>query len=405
MVIGGGAAGIFCAANAAEMNTNLKVTVLEKSNRLLSKVKISGGGRCNITHACFDIDQMSLSYPRGRHFVKKLFHRFFTNDTIKWFERRGVKLKSESDGRMFPVSGTSQTVIDCFLQELNKNSVQVLLQKQVTGIQQEANRFCIRLSDGSLLYSDYVCIAIGGFQSEKMVQWLKDTGHKLVPPVPSLFTFHLPGHPIAKLTGISITNVTLRIPGTRFEEHGSLLITHWGLSGPAVLKLSAFAARELASANWQFDLRINWIPGLHEQKLRDALHQRRTETAAQRVFGKSLAAIPARLWDFLCAASGVQPVCRWADLPSSSFNKMVKNICAYECRVQGKSSFKDEFVTAGGIALNEVDPTSMMSKRVTGLFFAGEVLDVDGITGGYNFQHAWSSGYVAAAAIAARSLE
>lgn len=402
-VIGGGAAGFFCAVNAARMNPALKVVIIEKTNKLLSKVKVSGGGRCNVTHACFDIAEMSKKYPRGQNFVKKTFHQFFTTGTIQWFEERGVKLKTEADGRMFPVTDSSQTVIDCLLKEANRYNVEILLQTEVRSLKSEREKFQIELSGLRLLTSDFVCIASGGYPKSSMFNWLTGLGHSIEEPVPSLFTFNLPGHSITKLMGVSLENVIVKITGSKLEQEGAILITHWGLSGPAILKLSAWGARELGAMSYEFSIIVNWIPEFNEQSMKGKFQELRNINASQKVIGKINFGLPNRLWEFLAEQSGVTKEMRWADLSTAVRNKFVKNICAYECEVKGKTTFKEEFVTAGGIKLNEVDANTMMSKKVPDLFFAGEVLDADGITGGFNFQHAWTSGWIAAKTIAALS--
>jgi predicted Rossmann fold flavoprotein len=405
IVIGGGAAGFFCAVNAARLNPSLKVTIIEKSNKLLSKVKVSGGGRCNVTHACFEIAEMSKRYPRGQHFVKKGFHQFFTTDTINWFEERGVKLKTEEDGRMFPITDSSQTIIECLLKEANKFGVEILMNKEVKSLSMVNGEWLIKLSDSRLLTSDHVCIASGGYPKSSMFDWLKELGHTIEEPVPSLFTFNLPNHPITKLMGVSVEKTKVKIINSKLEEEGPLLITHWGLSGPSVLRLSAWGARELKERNWEFGISVNWLPDYNEETLRKKLQELRITNASQKIINKNSFGLPSRLWEFLAEQSGIKndPIAigwRWADLPSAEQNKFIKNLCSYECEVQGKTTFKEEFVTAGGIRLNEVDVNTMMSKKVANLFFAGEVLDVDGITGGFNFQHAWTSGWVAANSIA-----
>ncbi|MES1216669.1 MAG: NAD(P)/FAD-dependent oxidoreductase [Bacteroidota bacterium] len=400
VVIGGGAAGFFCAINAARMNPLLKVMLLEKSGKLLSKVKVSGGGRCNVTHHCFDIAEMSINYPRGRHFVKKAFHQFFTTDTIQWFEERGVKIKAEKDGRMFPVTDSSQTIIDCLLKEANKYGVEIRMNCEVKSIIQKEERFQIQTSGPHLLTLDYLVVATGGYPKSSMFEWIKSTGHSIEEPLPSLFTFNLPGNAITKLMGVAVEKVIVKIAGTKLVEEGPVLITHWGLSGPAVLRLSAWGARELAVNGWIFIAHINWLPEYNEQTLRDRFQQLRFELQAQKIINRNPFGLPQRLWEFLMEQSGLNDQWRWADLPVKEQNKLIKNICLYECNVKGKTTFKEEFVTAGGIKLNEVDANTMMSKKIPNLFFAGEVLDVDGITGGYNFQHAWTSGYVSAKCIA-----
>ncbi len=402
-MVGGGAAGFFCAVNAARMNPSLKVTVVEKSDKLLSKVKVSGGGRCNVTHACFDIGEMSRQYPRGQNFVKKTFHQFFTTDTIKWFEERAVKLKAESDGRMFPVTDSSQTIIECLVREANKYGVKIMMRSEVRSMRSEGGLFNIELSDSRHLNSEFICIACGGYPKSSMFNWLKELGHLIEEPAPSLFTFNLPKHPISQLMGVSVGEVRVKITGTKLVQQGPVLITHWGLSGPAILRLSAWGAKELKEKNWEFGISINWLPHFNEQQLREEFKRLRSEMASQKVISKNPLGLPARLWEFLALQSGIKPGWRWADLPSAEQNRFIKNLCTYECDIKGKTTFKEEFVTAGGIRLNEVDANTMMSKKLPGLFFAGEVLDVDGITGGFNFQHAWTSGWVAAKTIAGLS--
>ena len=409
IVIGGGAAGFFCAVNAARMNPLLKVTIIEKSSKLLSKVKVSGGSRCNVTHACFDIVEMSKQYPRGQHFVKKTFHQFFTTDTINWFEERGVKLKTESDGRMFPVTDSSQTIIDCLLNEANMYGVEIIMNGEVKNLSMVNGEWSIKLSDSRAgnyrdLAADFVCVASGGYPKSSMFDWLKEPGHTIEEPVPSLFTFNLPNHPITKLMGVSVEKAKIKILpiaiGTRLEEEGPLLITHWGLSGPAVLRLSAWGARELKIKNYELRIVIRWLSDYNEEGLRKKFQELRNINASQKIINKNSFGLPSRLWEFFAKQSGIKDEWRWADLPSAEQNKFIKNLCSYECEVKGKTTFKEEFVTAGGIKLNEVDANTMMSKKVSTLFFAGEVLDVDGITGGFNFQHAWTSGFVAAKTIA-----
>ena len=382
------------------MNRSLKVTIIEKTNKLLSKVKVSGGGRCNVTHACFDIAEMSKRYPRGPHFVKKTFHQFFTTDTIEWFEERGVELKTEEDGRMFPVTDSSQTIIDCLLKEANKFGVEIIMNREVKKIGTNLSTFNLQLSTGENISADFICVASGGYPKSSMFDWLKELGHTIEDPVPSLFTFNLPNHPITKLMGISVEMAKVKIQNSKLEEEGPLLITHWGLSGPAILRLSAWGARELKIKNYELRIIINWLSGYNEESIRKNFQELRNTNASQKVINKNPFGLPSRLWEFLAEQSGIRNEWRWADLPSTEQNRFIKNLCSYECDVKGKTTFKEEFVTAGGLKLNEVDANTMMSKKIPNLFFAGEVLDVDGITGGFNFQHAWTSGFVAAKSIA-----
>lgn len=387
IVIGGGAAGFFCAINAARFNKMLQVVILEKSNKLLAKVKVSGGGRCNVTHDCDSVVEMSKAYPRGGNFVKKVFHHFFVKDTMEWFDNRGVVLKSEADGRMFPVTNSSQTIIDCLLNEAAKYNIDVRLQQDVKQLSKTGDLFCVETSK-DIYYADFVCVATGGSPKIDMFNWLTNMGHSIAAPVPSLFTFNLSNHKITSLMGVMVQKVAVKIIGTKLLQQGPVLITHWGLSGPCVLRLSAWAARDLANVNWNFSILINWLPDFNEQTILQRLQQLRFEMAAQKVHHKNPFGLPARFWEFLLNETGVNENIRWADLPAKLQNLLVKKLCAYECRVNGKTTFKEEFVTAGGINLFEIDANTMMSKIVPNLYFAGEVIDVDGITGGYNFQNA-----------------
>lgn len=402
IVIGGGASGIFCAVNAAAMSAGLQVTVLEKTHRFLSKVEVSGGGRCNVTHQCDDIDEMSACYPRGRHFVRKAFHQFFTHDTIEWFKDRGVSIVPEADGRMFPSTNTSSTIIRCLLSEAERYAVRLRLRSEVTGIHQDTTGFRVNLTDGSTLHGDVVFIACGGPQKSAAIRWIEDMGHEIIPPVPSLFTFNLPGHPIVKLMGVSVPDASIRIEGMKFRSEGPVLITHWGLSGPGILKLSAFAARELHAAEYRFNVIVDWLPSMTREAMHAVIRLQRAERGGQLVHARSLFGIPARLWQFLLDSLKVAHECRWADLPSSRQSALVELLKGQLFQVSGKTTFKEEFVTAGGVSTRQVDPSSMQSRLVDGMYFGGELLDVDGITGGYNFQHAWTSGWIAARHISGR---
>ena len=382
------------------MNPSLQVTIIEKSNKLLSKVKVSGGGRCNTTHACFEIPELSKKYPRGQNFLKKAFHWFNTNDTVEWFAERGVALKTEVDGRMFPVTDDSQTIINCLLREADKYGVKILMQSEVSSLESGVNGFVLKTSDSRLLTPDYVCIACGGYPKSSMFDWLRKLGHTIEEPVPSLFTFNMPGNKITELMGVSVERGGVKVAGTKLAEEGPLLITHWGMSGPAILRLSAWGARQLADMNYHFTILVNWLPDYREIDLRSDWQSYRDEYAAQKIGNKNPFALPARLWLHLLACSDINTEIRWAELPAKEQNKLIKNLTAQEFSVKGKTTFKEEFVTCGGIKLSEVDPNNMQSKIQPGIFFAGEVLDIDGITGGFNFQNAWTSGFIAAKAIA-----
>lgn len=408
IVIGGGAAGFFCAVNAAKKNSSLKVVLLEKSNKLLSKVKVSGGGRCNVTHACFTISEMIKNYPRGEKFLKQSFHHFFTKDTIEWFENKNVKLKTEADGRMFPISDSSETIITSLLHEANKNHVEILMNHDIIRIEkrivENKNLFQVFSKNGSIIEADFICVACGGFHKPDQYDWLTKLGHSVETPVPSLFTFNVPKNPISELMGISVDKAQVKINGTKFSQSGPLLITHWGFSGPAVLKLSSFAAKELSKMNYNFTISINWLEDYHENSVLEKLKSIRYEFAGKKIVNKNPFTIPQRLWEYHLQESGIDPEKRWADLPAKQQNILAKQLCAQIFYVKGKTTFKEEFVTAGGIKLTEVHAVTMESKIVPNLFFAGEILDVDGITGGFNFQHAWTSGCIAAKEISRKSI-
>jgi predicted Rossmann fold flavoprotein len=400
IIIGGGAAGFFCAVNAARFHPGLEVIILEKTGKLLSKVRISGGGRCNVTHALFDITEMSKRYPRGQNFVKKTFHQFFTKDTIEWFEERGVQLKTEDDGRMFPVTDSSETIVDCLFREVNKYGVQIKMNMGVNKITREDDIWKIITEKNETLIADFLCIATGGYPKASMFDWILSTGHHIEEPVPSLFTFNLPGHSITELMGVSVEKARVKIEGTKLSEDGPLLITHWGLSGPAILKLSAKGARTFRDMDYRFKVHINWMPGMNEQPLKDHLQSLRSSSPSKMIANLNFSNLPNRLWIYLLETSGIKTEIRIADLTAKSENALIRNLVDYVVEVRGKTTFKEEFVTAGGIDLSEVDANTMMSRIHPNLYFVGEVLNVDGITGGFNFQHAWTSAWIAAKAIA-----
>lgn len=408
VVIGGGAAGFFCAINAARLNPLLKVTILEKSNKVLSKVKVSGGGRCNVTHNCFEIAELIKRYPRGQNFLKKAFHWFSTKDTIDWFNERGVALKTEADGRMFPITNTSQTIIDCLIKETTKYSVEIKLGFDVVSIEmlsedkteQSTSVMELKAANNKSITCNYLCIASGGYPKALQFEWLKKIGHTIESPVPSLFTFNIPNHSITQLMGVSVEQAQIKIVGSKLNNSGPLLITHWGLSGPAVLKLSAYGARELSNTNYHFKILVNWLMQYNEQTLKDEWQHLRQQYSSNKIHNKNPFGLPNRLWTYLVASSDINENLRWADVSSKQQNQLIKNLTAQEFEVKGKTTFKEEFVTCGGIKLAEVDANTMQSKMVPNIYFAGEVLDIDGITGGFNFQNAWTSGFIAAKAIA-----
>jgi len=403
VVAGGGAAGFFCAVNAARLSPGLRVVILEKSGKLLSKVKVSGGGRCNVTHQCHSITEMIKCYPRGASFLKKSFHHFFTSDVIEWFKSRGVKLKAEPDGRMFPVSNSSQTIIDCLLAESEKYAVELRMHTALKSIKKAAGRWVLHTT-GETLIADAVCIAAGGFPKPDQFSWLLETGHTISMPVPSLFTFNLADKAITGLMGIAVENVQVKIAGTKLVENGSLLITHWGFSGHAILRLSAWGARLLAEKEYAFEVLVNWCPPYNETSVIPLLLNMQDIHSSRKVINKNEFGLPARLWEHLIIESGIDEDCKWGNLSAKLRNRLARTLCSSVFRVNGKATFKEEFVTAGGISLGEIDANSMESKLAPGLYFAGEIMDVDGITGGYNFQHAWTSGYLAAQSISKKHL-
>lgn len=399
IVVGGGAAGFFCAVNAARLNPFLKVIIVEKSNKVLSKVSVSGGGRCNVTHACFEISELVKNYPRGQNFLKKALHWFSTKDAIQWFEERDVKLKTEADGRMFPITNDSQTIIECIIREANKYGVEILFQTEIKKIIKTGAGFQLETSN-SKLKADFICIATGGYPKSTQFNWLKEVGHTIEEPVPSLFTFNIPNNGLTSLMGVTVENATVKIQSTKLSETGPLLITHWGLSGPVILKLSAWGARELAKLEYNFQIVINWLPSYNENNLRVYWQQLRTQLSSQKIGNKNPFGLPNRLWLYLLDFCTIEQDIRWSDISAQAQNKLIKTLNAQAFSIKGKTTFKEEFVTCGGIKLSEIDANTMQSKIMPGLFFAGEVIDVDGITGGFNFQNAWTTGWIAARCIA-----
>ena len=395
-VIGGGAAGFFGAIRAAEVNAEAEVFLLEKTSKLLSKVRISGGGRCNVTHACFDNTLLVQNYPRGMRELRGPFEKFTTKDTIEWFKKRGVKLKTEADGRMFPVTDNSETIAQCLLDAAQKAGVKILLNTGVNKlIPQEEGGFVAQLQNGKSMFFDKILVAAGGGPKAHFFDWLKELGHTIVEPVPSLFTFNLPKHPLNELPGISVENAHLKILNTKLEQSGPLLITHWGVSGPAVLKLSAWGARVLHDLDYNFTLKISWLPNFKEDELRAKLNQLKSNEAKKQLSTFSPFGFPMRLWKWMLQNSNIREDLKWVDASKKDINSLTETLLNTQLQVKGKSTYKDEFVTAGGISLKDVDMKTFESKKCPGLYFAGEVLDIDGVTGGFNFQAAWTGGFIA----------
>jgi predicted Rossmann fold flavoprotein len=395
-IIGGGAAGCFTAANIP-YTEGTEVAVFEKTGKALQKVKVSGGGRCNVTHNCFEVEVLLTRYPRGKQLLKKTLYQFGPQQVVDWFATRGVRLKAESDGRMFPITDDSQTIIDCIWQEMMRNKAAIYYHKGVNSITRAASgELELQFADNTSFVADKVVMTTGGFPKAEQYKWIEALGHTIQPPVPSLFTFNIPGSPIIELMGVSVPDAVVKISGTKIVTQGPLLITHWGMSGPAVLKASAFAARELANKQYDFQAVINWLGEETDADVKETIAQLRREQGKQLVHSRSPFDLPRRLWEYQLQQSGIKEDTRWGELQATAQNKLVERLVRDAYHVKGKTTFKEEFVTCGGINLAEVNPQTMESRLVKGLYFAGEILDVDGITGGYNFQNAWSSAWVVA---------
>lgn len=397
-IIGAGAAGCFAAAN---MNQDAKneIVIFERTGKSLQKVKVSGGGRCNVTHACYEVSTLLEKYPRGKQLLKKTLYQFGPKDTIHWFDSRGVHIKEEGDGRMFPISDDSQSIINCLMKELEKKKVRIEYQKSVENIEKQKDDFLISFADKTSFIADKILIACGGFPKPDQYKWITSLGHSIEEPVPSLFTFNMPGNPINELMGVVVQDVVVKISGTKISSSGPLLITHWGMSGPAILRTSAWAARELATKDYQFAILINWLNGKTEKDLREDIARIRQSLGKQVVVNKNPFDLPKRFWEFQLWKLKIDPEVKWGEVSAKDQNKLIEALINDRYEVKGKTTFKEEFVTCGGVQLNEVDPATMESRIVPGIFFAGEILNVDGITGGFNFQHAWASGYIAAKSI------
>ncbi len=404
IVIGGGPAGIFAAIACAGASPGARITVLESGPEFLAKVRISGGGRCNVTHACFEPRELAERYPRGGRALIGPFKRFQPRDTVAWFESRGVKLKTEGDGRVFPISDDSRTIVDCLLRAAKTAGVTLFARRGVERVtRRAAGGFDLTLAGGDTLSCDRLLLAIGGCRTAAAGNLAVSLGHTLEPPVPSLFTFHIETPWLRALAGVSVESVEASAPGTGLRERGPLLATHWGLSGPAILRLSAWGARELHRLDYRFPLHVNWLPHLGAEAVAAALQSRRVGQPARLVVNTPVPPLPARLWEQLVLAGGVNRDTRWAALTRAAQHRLVQQLIRTELPVTGKSMNKEEFVTCGGVRLNEVDFKTMESRVCPGLYLAGEVLDVDGITGGFNFQAAWTTGWIAGRAMAGES--
>jgi predicted Rossmann fold flavoprotein len=399
IVVGGGAAGFFAAITCAEAAPENEVTILEKGPQFLSKVRISGGGRCNVTYACFDSHALTICYPRGEKALIGPYQQFNAQHTVEWFERRGVKLKVEEDGRMFPITDLSETVIDCLIDSARKAGVKMFTRR---GVQEISKGFRVLDSTREQWRCDRVLLATGGCRTPALGALATSLGHTLEPPVPSLFTFHVDMPWVKELAGVSVPQVVASVKGTTLGERGALLFTHWGLSGPAILRLSAWGARELHASDYRFVIQLNWLPELSDEAIRSELQERILREAARLVVNSPMAPLPARLWRVLVVASGIPEEQRWSSLGKRAQHQLVEQLRRTELPVSGKSLNKDEFVTCGGVRLSEVNFKTMESRICPGLYFAGELLDIDGITGGFNFQAAWTTGWLAGRAMAGK---
>jgi len=397
IIVGGGAAGFFAAINIAEKNPNLKVAILERGKEGLAKVKVSGGGRCNVTHAEFMPSELVLNYPRGEKELLGPFHQFMTGDTIDWFEKRGVELKIEGDGRMFPESNSSQTIIDCFLNEATKHHVDILYSHSLKTMHQADNLWHLETTEG-LFKTKNVVITTGS--NPKIWKLLEEIGHTILQAVPSLFTFNIKDERINDIPGVVSSNVEVHIVDSNLYSEGPLLITHWGMSAPAILKLSAFGAIELAKRDYKFQIEINFIKKSFEDCL-DILKQIKQQLAKKTIYKSAQFELPKRLWQKLVLASNIEMEARWGDMNKFQLESLAEQLTKAIFDVEGKSTFKEEFVTAGGIDLKEVNFKTFESKLFKNLYFAGEVLNIDAVTGGFNFQNAWTSGYIVAKSIQA----
>jgi len=407
VVLGGGAAGFFGAIACAEANPNATVYLLEKSPKLLSKVRVSGGGRCNVTHACESAAQLVQHYPRGGRQLKEAFQKFGVPDTIAWFAMRGVKLKTEADGRMFPTTDSSETIARALEDAARQAGVRIFTRAAAERIELlSEGGFALALSGedshgiGPVLRASRLLVATGGNPKSGAYDWLRDLGHHIAEPVPSLFTFNVPASPLRELPGVSVPHARVVLAGEKLQYEGPLLVTHWGVSGPAVLKLSAWGARRLHELGYHGTALVNWAPAHTDETLRPWAQQFRLDNGKKQVAGHSQFGLPTRLWRTLVAEAGIGPETRWSEVPAKAQNRLLELLLRTPLQVQGKTTHKDEFVTCGGIPLAEVNFKTMESRRVPGLYFAGEVLDIDGITGGFNFQAAWTTGFLAGQAMA-----
>lgn len=401
VVVGAGAAGFFAAIACAEkLGARGTVTIFEATAHPLAKVRMSGGGRCNVTHACFEPRELVKFYPRGARELLGAFHRWQPRDTVAWFAERGVETKTEEDGRMFPVTDDSATIVDCLMRAAEKAGVKLVTRLGVRTAEKVGEKFQLTLTNDDKISCDRLLLATGGNRSSAGFMIAEKLGHTLEPLVPSLFTFHIDDARLAGISGVSVENVVASVRDTKLRVEGPLLVTHWGLSGPAVLKLSAWGARELAKVNYEFPLVVNFAPPHTRDSLVRELAGVREKNLRKQIATWSPLAMPQRFWEKLVAAAGIAPATAWNGVSNAALATLAAQLTAAEFKVVGKSMFKDEFVTCGGVKLREVDFKTMESRVCAGLHFAGEVLDIDGVTGGFNFQSAWTTGWLAGQAMA-----
>jgi predicted Rossmann fold flavoprotein len=404
VVVGGGAAGLFAAVVCAEASPGTRLTVLEKSPKLLSKVRISGGGRCNVTHACYEPRELSRYYPRGGSALLAPFQVFQPRHTVAWFEAHGVRLKTEPDGRIFPVTDSADTVVSCLLGAAKAAGVELVANRAPEQVSRQADgTFAVQLEKGETIHSERLMLSTGGCRVPAAGRLAVSLGHTLEPPVPSLFTFHVAAPWLHELAGISVASVDASLPTLRLRERGPVLITHSGLSGPAVLRLSAWGAREMHDQNYQFPLRVNWLPNMEAQALADHLETIRRSQPARFIVNTPLPPLASRLWQNLVLAAGIRRETRWAELSRSARHRLVQQLGLTQFQVSGKTLNQDEFVTCGGVRLGEVNFKTMESRICPGLYFGGELLDIDGLTGGFNFQAAWTTGWLAGMAMSGQT--
>ena len=398
-VIGGGAAGFFFAINLAMRTKDAEIVILEKTNKVLSKVKVSGGGRCNVTNATYHNGKLSYNYPRGQAFLRKVFEDFSAKDTVDWFSNQHVTLKAEDDNRIFPLSDTSQTIIECFMQAIERLGIKLRTSTVVDSIK--------KLENGKLQLNeneefDFVFIGTGGSAKLESYNWLANMGHTILTPLPSLFTFNIPDNPLKGLEGLSVVEASVRAEKTNLSATGGWLVTHWGISGTAILRLSAWGAKELAERNYNFAVFVNFITQMNAEVVRTKMQEFGQLNKQKLIGSHRLFDLPSRLWERMVFLAEIHPELRWCDISKQKLNKLVENLTNFRLEVRGKTTFKEEFVTCGGVSLDDVHVQTIESKIVRGIFFGGEVLDIDGITGGFNFQAAWSTAWLAAKEVARR---